>query len=898
MLVNTQTGPRRTNVVTVDAGASTWEFAVSGGVFINYRGEDTRSYAVLLYRELSRLLGDNLVFLDSESIKAGADFEQEILGRVRSCQALLAVVGPHWMTATNPSGQRRIDDPEDWIRRELVVAFTVDTKVIPVLTDDAVLPAVAALPADIAALAGRQFRRLRHRDANLDLSRIITEVISGDPRLADAARRHVELRHAPDRIGRSSMATRASAENAAVASVHAKQDELAKIADELADAVEHHWRFEEERRKIQDPVPLPVRWEMADEAVMDHWANICLAPAGETADPLDLDGGLDQVADVYRRIPSGRLVVLGRAGSGKTILSLRFVLDLLENRTPGQPVPQIFSVGSWNPAIDSLKDWLSGQLIRDQPGLATVGANGETLATALVGKRLILPVLDGFDEIADGLHLAALWGLSATTLPLVLTSRSEEYAAAVAGTRGLTRAAAVELNNLTLDGMADYLLRSSSRNAMPEWHHVLTELRRNPDIPSSANLTIVLNTPLMVALARTVYSESGRNRRDDPQDRPEMLLDTDRFSTSQRLEDHLLGSFIPSVYRPRPGDPPAKRPQSWSPERAQRWLGYLAAHLDRLGTRDLAWWELGRSVPRSVRTIVCGFLSGLSFAVVTAVGNLPVDLLGTSHGLSFAVRRGIVVGLLHGLVAGLLFGLMYRVADGNEALKPSPVRVRLFGGPKQLGPRYFARITTGVLIGSGVALALALIDRLLVSRLGLDDGLGGENGLRATIQFTATIGLAAGLVFGIMAWLEAPIDVSAAVSPTDLLRSNRTNVVTNFFTWAIVLGTVAGLVNSFTDGLLRGVEIGLVFGIEGAFGAGIGYGLCLTAWGQWVAIARIWLPLTGRLPWRLVAFLDDACQRGALRRAGAVYQFRHARLQDHLIGVPRFGHGHPETAAA
>jgi hypothetical protein len=864
---------------------------MSGGVFINYRGEDTRSYAVLLYRELSRHLGDDLVFLDSESIKAGADFEQEILGRVRSCHALLAVVGPHWLTATNPSGQRRIDDPDDWIRRELVMAFTVDTKVIPVLTDDAVLPSAAALPADIAALAGRQFRRLRHRDANMDLSRIITEVIGDDPRLAEAARRREEPRRAPDRTGRSSTATGNSTEKA-------KQDTLAKTADELAEAVEQHWRFEEERRKIQDPVPLPVRWETADEALMDHWVNICLARAGETADPLDLAGGLDQVADVYRRIPSGRLVVLGKAGSGKTILSMRFVLDLLETRTPGEPVPLIFSVGSWNPAIDSLKDWLSGQLIRDQPGLATVGANGETLAAALVGKELILPVLDGFDEIADGLHLAALWELSATALPLVLTSRSDEYAAAVAGTRGLTRAAAVELNNLTLDGMAEYLLRSSPRNAMPEWHHVLTELRRNPDIPASANLTSVLNTPLMVALARAVYSESDRKRRDDPQNRPETLLDTDRFSTSQRLEDHLLGSFIPSVYRPRPGDPPTNRPQSWSPERAQRWLGYLAAHLDRLGTRDLAWWELSKSVPRSVRTIVCGFLSGLSFAVVTAVGNLPVNLLGTSHGLGFAVRRGLVVGLLHGLVAGLLFGLMCRVADGNEALKPSPVRIRLFGGPRQLGARYFARITSGVLIGSGFALTIALVDRVLVARLGLDDGLGGESGLGSLIQFMAIVGLAAGLVFGIMAWLEAPIDVSAAVSPTDLLRSNRANVVTNFFVWAIVLGTVAGLMNGITDGPLVGIEVGLVFGIEGAFGAGIGYGLCLTAWGQWVAIARIWLPLTGRLPWRLVAFLDDACRRGALRRAGAVYQFRHARLQDHLIGVPRLGDGHPETAAA
>jgi hypothetical protein len=44
----------------------------------------------------------------------------------------------------------------------------------------------------------------------------------------------------------------------------------------------------------------------------------------------------------------------------------------------------------------------------------------------------------------------------------------------------------------------------------------------------------------------------------------------------------------------------------------------------------------------------------------------------------------------------------------------------------------------------------------------------------------------------------------------------------------------------------------------------------------------MWLPLRGQLPWAVIAFLDDACERGVLRRAGAVYQFRHAQLQEHL----------------
>lgn len=861
---------------------------MNGGVFINYRGEDTRSYGALLYRELSRRLGDDLVFLDSESIEAGADFAQEILGRVRSCQALLAVIGPHWLTAADPSGRRRIDNPQDWIRRELVEAFVVGTRVIPVLTDEATLPTVAQLPADIAALAGRQFRRLRHRDAGMDLARIMTDLTSGDPRLADAARQRAEVPRQPS-------GAPGSLTDVNVSSAQVKRDRLARTADEVADVVADRWRREEERRKIQDPVPLPVRWRAADEVLTDHPKNILRVRAGQPAGPLDVSGDLDQIAAVYQRIPSRRLVVLGRAGSGKTILALRFVLDLLDIRTPGDPVPVIFSMGSWNPTVLALEDWLISQLVRDHPGLAKAGTDRVTLAAELVGARWILPVLDGFDEIAEDLRHAALQELSATSRPLVLTSRPGEYTAAVPGTRGLTLAAVIQLTDLTLADVADYLPRTAARLVRPgtaattTWGPVLGRLSSDPDSPAALNLAQVLTTPLMVALARTIYSDAADRS-------PATLLDTNQFSTSATLEDHLLGSFIPSVYQLRPGNRHTRRPRHWNPERSQRWLGYLAGHLHELGTPDLAWWELGTTMRRSSRALVVAILAGVTFAVVTSVGNIPVDLVGTPLGLAFALRRGLLVGLLHGLVGGLAFGLLYWFADGSEALKPSPVRIRFFGGARQLRARLVTRVLWGITLGSMVALAVVLLDRIVVARLNLDDGLGG--GLLSAIEFTPGIGLGVGLVLGLIAWLEVPIEIKSAVSPSDLLTSSRTNVIFHMLVWAFVLGSGAGLATGFTADPLRSLETGLVFGLEGAFAGGLGYGLSLTAWGQWVALARIWLPLTGRLPWRLVAFLDDACQRGALRRAGAVYQFRHARLQAHLTGVPKVGRDRHESAAA
>jgi hypothetical protein len=177
-----------------------------GGVFINYRAEDSRSYGVLLYMELSRLFGRELVFLDSESLPAGVDYVEQLLDRVRCCR-VLAVIGPSWLTVTGADGRRRIEDSDDWVRRELAEAFTARVTVIPVLTDGADMPGEAGLPADIAALGRCQYRRLRHHDAISDLDRIRTELVTVHPDLAATVRRpSVVSRQFPADVSRFSAA--------------------------------------------------------------------------------------------------------------------------------------------------------------------------------------------------------------------------------------------------------------------------------------------------------------------------------------------------------------------------------------------------------------------------------------------------------------------------------------------------------------------------------------------------------------------------------------------------------------------------------------------------------------------------------------------------------------------
>src|SRR5215470_6632314 len=124
------------------------------GVFINYRGEDSGTAGVLIDRELTARLGSDRVFLDSRSIPAGADFVEELLGRLRACSVLVVVIGPRWLSLADAAGRRRIDDPRDWIRREIVEAMSHGLRVIALLTGDVALPTEA--DPELATVAARR----------------------------------------------------------------------------------------------------------------------------------------------------------------------------------------------------------------------------------------------------------------------------------------------------------------------------------------------------------------------------------------------------------------------------------------------------------------------------------------------------------------------------------------------------------------------------------------------------------------------------------------------------------------------------------------------------------------------------------------------------------------------
>jgi WD40 repeat protein len=144
----------------------------SQGIFISYRREDAAPYARLLQKELRERFPDARVFMDLDSIEAGVDFVEVIQQAVSSCAALVALIGRQWATLTNEAGDRRLDNPDDFVRFEIQTALERGVRVIPVLVDDARPLRQQELPAELHKLPRLNALELSYGRYDYDAERL------------------------------------------------------------------------------------------------------------------------------------------------------------------------------------------------------------------------------------------------------------------------------------------------------------------------------------------------------------------------------------------------------------------------------------------------------------------------------------------------------------------------------------------------------------------------------------------------------------------------------------------------------------------------------------------------------------------------------------------------------
>jgi hypothetical protein len=583
-------------------------------------------------------------------------------------------------------------------------------------------------------------------------------------------------------------------------------------------------------------------------------------------------GTLRDVADYYRSLDRGRLVVLGEPGAGKTVLATQLVIDLVQGLPDGefQPgarhlVPVWLSLPSLNLGeIDALAQvsaeeiaalldqWIIGQM-------SVVYQVPRSAAGRLLRERWILPVLDGLDEmdtaspedLSRPRAAAVVRALNAGIgrRPVVLVCRHREYSqlarsASVPGEDPVLQDAnQIILQPLDMTAICDYLTRRFPGEHHGElaarWETVRCTLQATSVPAPGDSLARVLSNPWQLFLATAAYQDSESD--------PGELTKVPPGKVSERL----LAQLIPALtlHAPRPGG------GYYAPGEVRTWLCTLARHLDQT-SRQLSWsstdlhlerlWPIaGQGKVQRLSTLAC-------IAILLAGFVAPGLVWVHSRGRWYPDTRSAWFGLI-GAIGVITFLSIGITADTDPTLNRLDLRLTSSRNRRKLA------------FGLAGWLAYGLAGGLAY---GLVGGLAG--GLAAGLTAGLTVGLALGLAFGLAGTL------SLAEQPTSVMRQNLTFILT------------VGLTLGLTFGLAGGLAFGLAFGLAGGLALGLAGGLAvgLTTWIRYVI--GCWLARRERmLPRRVGQFFDWAYSANLLRMSGTAVQFRHSELQAWLTPHPQ-----------
>lgn len=504
-----------------------------------------------------------------------------------------------------------------------------------------------------------------------------------------------------------------------VARKAALRADTGSAADELARWVQKEMREEAALRGLGGgSATLGVRWVYTSRPVTPAAQDVVGPRAGVKYTQLKLHGDVHNVTKRFLELPVHQMVVIGSAGSGKTSLAVSLVKGLLGVRSPGGQVPVLLSLASWDPIRVRLDRWLTYELEARYDRLTDVNQFGLNASRRLVDASLILPVLDGLDEMPASLRSEAVKALNNAVNgdePFVLTSRAQEYENAISSS-ALARAAVVEMQPVDPKEVAGYLTAGRTESMRSRWLPVMAILAGERTGP----LAQTLSSPLMAYVARTVY-----------EDRDPSSLAT--FADREAIEEHLFDAYLPAVYE-------KKIEQPYDHKSVQQWLAFLATRIEgpQIG---LAWWRLPAAVPSG------WFAAGTGLSAAAIVGPTVWFIIGPPSGLLVGAVLAFVVGSAAAVSSG----------QATRDLTAEP--------PRRIG---LARTSARSWLFS---LALG-IPTALIGTIAFRPAILGRDWFVDQRVFI-TLAVAAVLGFGLVLGFGQPIESEDVISPRSVLRADR-----------------------------------------------------------------------------------------------------------------------------
>lgn len=143
-------------------------------IFISYEREDAGGWAGSIYQRLKDDYGPGIVFKDEEETRTATDWPPRLARLVKSCNAVVLIIGPGWKDSRVIA---KLNDPINWVHREIVTAIEADKPIFPVVIEGASVP-TEGIPNKIVQALNRHHFRFR-TNSNLwsdDLARLCKDI--------------------------------------------------------------------------------------------------------------------------------------------------------------------------------------------------------------------------------------------------------------------------------------------------------------------------------------------------------------------------------------------------------------------------------------------------------------------------------------------------------------------------------------------------------------------------------------------------------------------------------------------------------------------------------------------------------------------------------------------------
>ncbi|MDX3135314.1 NACHT domain-containing protein [Streptomyces europaeiscabiei] len=566
-----------------------------------------------------------------------------------------------------------------------------------------------------------------------------------------------------------------------------------------------------------------------------------------------------------------RLVILGAAGSGKTVAAIQLMDHLMVDWKEGDPVPVRVPLSTWN-TERPLLDWLSGYL--KETGLV----DSRAVARELLEDRLVLPIFDGLDEMDPpgvptdkSRALRALERLNSEYdgrtghARLVLVCRTDRYDALRSEAKvKLKHATVVTLQPLSSDQQLAFLRESGLQDETgqwpPEWQRIADALTWSG---TPGDLARVLGTPWRMALLTTAYTEQDERDRSRPLRDPNALLAMD----PNVVPHHLLGLYTRAAAATRISRLGGGRYRDSA--KVEEWLTVLARHLrddnrpEGADGSDGADGSGGSAGPPRARDEVVSDTDLVLHRLwrmerSPRMGVVEVTLLSLPFFISLLLAEWL------GFLPDLGNPPMVYIAIGGMLLLTQVILPRVQANtarqpvPRRLDWQRVRRWKVALPVAFyTIGVALYVWD--------LHD--------RPVLYAAVVVGHVVSFLTAQAVWIVADHPQATLTGPRDPLRAELRYALV----WAAVIALWVGAM------FAQRMETGLGFVYGPLFAALPAFVIAVKAWRRYVLLK---CAAGRRLPAGLGAFLDWCVEAGIMRVEGFAYQFRHRELQEWLAGRP------------